>query len=378
MLSSRRLMSSSRVIVSVTNDLSTDQRVHKVCTYLKHRGCDVFLVGRKLATSLPLDREYRTKRMRLLFNKGAMFYAEFNVRLFFYLLFRRVDILLANDLDTLLANKTAHRFKSAHLVYDTHEYFTEVPELVSRPKVQRVWERIEQRIFPKLNHVYTVNQSIADLYQKKYGKELKVVRNVSPRMEIQKVPRESLGLPKNRKILILQGSGINVDRGAEELLAAMDYLDGYLLLIVGSGDVIPILRERAEKREDVVFVERQPYERMMQYTACADMGVSLDKDTNVNYRYSLPNKVFDYIHAGIPVLASGLVEVRNIVETYQVGAIIPSHEPTEIAHTIKRFFESVDLMELEKRLQSAANELNWEAETDVLDQIYDPLLSDSR
>lgn len=368
-------MARKKVIVSVTNDLVTDQRVHKVCTYLHNKGCDVTLVGRKRSNSLSIRRDYRIKRFRLLFNKGALFYAGYNMRLFFYLLFKKADILLSNDLDTLLANKTAARFKKCDLVYDAHEFFTEVPELVSRPRVQRIWERIERRIFPKLKHIYTVNHSIARLYKERYNKELKVVRNVSKRYEPDTVPtRKELGLPENKKIIILQGAGINVDRGSEELLAAMDYLEGYHLLIVGDGDVVPDLKVKASNRTDVTFVGRKPYATMMEYTMNADIGVSLDKDTNINYRYSLPNKIFDYIHAGIPILASGVVEVKTIIEQYGVGTIVPSHDPEAIAKTLEAFFLGLNEEELKVNLEKAANELNWQNETKVLDSIYEPLL----
>ncbi len=370
-------MSKTTVIVSVTNDLVTDQRVHKVCTYLQNKSCSVTLVGRRKTDSLPIQRSYRCKRFRLLFNKGALFYAEFNIRLFFYLLFKKADLFLSNDLDTLLANKTALRFKSTTtLVYDTHEFFTEVPELVSRPKVQKIWERIEARIFPKLEHIYTVNQSIADLYKKKYGKELFVVRNISPlNFFEEEVSRDDLNLPNDKKIVILQGAGINVDRGAEELLQAMDNLDGYHLIVVGSGDVLPILKELAKERQDITFVGKKPYAEMMRYTAHADVGVSLDKDTNINYRYSLPNKIFDYIHAGTPVVASDLVEVKNIIEKYGVGVIVSSHDPAEIAEKIRYVVEDIAMDKMKSKLKIAAEELNWENESLVLDKIYLPLLA---
>src|SRR6478735_10941986 len=117
-----------KIIVSVSNDLSTDQRVKKVCAYLHANGFEVVLLGRKLKNSLEItDRPYKTKRFNLWFNKGALFYANLNIRLFFYLLFHKSDWLLANDLDTLPANYYA-RGKRV-LVYDTHEIFCEVPEL---------------------------------------------------------------------------------------------------------------------------------------------------------------------------------------------------------------------------------------------------------
>ena len=165
------------------------------------------MVGRKLKSSKILEpRTYKTKRFNLFFDKGAKFYAEYNFRLCWYLIFRKVDVLVANDLDTLLANYSVSKFKPfSRLVYDSHEYFTEVPELIHRKKVKQIWETIEAWIFPKLKTIYTVNSSIAKLYADKYQKEIKVVRNISPSWEpVNLKSKKELGIPENKNLIILQ------------------------------------------------------------------------------------------------------------------------------------------------------------------------------
>jgi glycosyltransferase involved in cell wall biosynthesis len=352
----------------------TDNRVHKICTTLSEMGFEVTLVGRKLNNSLPLDRSYCTVRMRLLFTKGPFFYAEYNIRLFLILLFRKANILVANDLDTLLANYLVTLFRKRKLVYDSHEYFTGVPEIINRPFVKASWERIEKWIFPKLQVIYTVNESIARLYKDQYGKEIKVIRNVSNKLEQSaKITREDLGLPLDKKIIILQGAGINIDRGAEEAVQAMQYVDHAIFLIIGSGDVIEILKEMVTELhldEKVSFLGKLPFKQMIQYTQVADLGLTLDKDTNINYRYSLPNKVFDYIQAGIPVLASNLVEVANVVKSYQVGDIVESHDPLAIAKKMTEMLDDSRKAEWKENLKIAAEELCWEKESLKLKEIY--------
>ena len=352
----------------------TDNRVHKICTTLSEMGFELTLVGRKLKNSLPLERSYRTVRMRLLFTKGPLFYAEYNIRLFLYLLFRKADIHVANDLDTLLANYLASFFRNRKLVYDSHEYFTGVPEIINRPFVKASWERIEKWIFPKLKVIYTVNESIAKLYQDQYGKEVKVIRNVSKKLEQKTIKtREDLGLPKDKNIIILQGAGINIDRGAEEAVQAMQYVDNALFLIIGSGDVIEILKEMVTElnlNEKVSFLGKLPFNEMMQYTQVVDLGLTLDKDTNINYRYSLPNKVFDYIQAGIPVLTSNLVELANIVNLYGIGDIVKSHEPSVIAKKITEMLDGSKKEIWKENLKVAAVELCWEKESLKLKEIY--------
>ena len=365
-----------RVIVSVTNDLYTDQRVDKVCNFLVDNGYEVLLVGRKRKNSLELpQRNYKTYRMRLIFDKGAFFYAEFNIRLFFFLIIRRATVFLSNDLDTLLANYSAKIFRpKTELVYDSHEYFTEVPELQGRA-AKKVWEKIESFIFPKLNKIYTVNQSIADLYNKKYNKNLQIVRNVSPLWIPENIlSKKELGLPEDKKIIIIQGAGINVDRGAEEAVEAMKNVQNAVLIIVGDGDVVSQLKEYVSTNgltEKVLFFGKQPYKRMMNYTYYASIGLTLDKDTNINYRYSLPNKLFDYIHTETVVICTPLVEVRRIVETYEVGRVLDELTPEKLAQVINELLQDTETFERYKSncIQSKSS-LNWENETLVLNQIY--------
>ncbi len=367
-----------KVIVSVTNDLASDQRVHKVCTTLTNMGFDVLLVGRKLPNSPKLEeRIYKTKRMRLLFTKGPLFYAEYNKRLALLLLLHEFDLLVSNDLDTLLANYMVSKIKSKPLVYDSHEYFTEVPELQGR-KAKKVWERIEARIFPELKDIITVNMSIANLYQEKYGKELKVVRNIPFRKSnIEVLSKADLGIDEQQRIIILQGAGINVDRGAEEAVMAMQDVENAVLLIVGGGDVLELLKSMVvENRlaEKVRFIPRQPIDKLYGYTALADVGLSLDKDTNLNYRFSLPNKIFDYIQCGTPVLASDLPEVKNIIQSFDVGLILEEHAPKSIAKSLELMLNSDFKKTHKAQLEKAAKELVWENEEKVLKEIYTKFL----
>lgn len=365
------------VLVSVTNDLYTDQRVHKVCTFIQDQGYSVTLIGRKKKDSIDLPpRTYKTKRMKLLFEKGPLFYAAFNLRLFLYLISHRSSILVANDLDTLLANYAAKAFKpNTKLVYDTHEYFTEVPELTARPKVQKIWEGIESWIFPKLETIYTVNQSIADLYFNKYKKTLKVVRNISPLWKASDLKsKEELGLPTDKKIIILQGAGINIDRGAEEAVEAMSSIEGALLIIVGDGDVVPQLKSTVTEKgltDKVRFFGKQPYATMMNFTYWADLGLSLDKDTNINYKYSLPNKIFDYIHTSTPVVCTNLIEVKNVVIDNNVGVLVEPFTVNNLASCINATLSNSKLLdELKANCVSLAQDLNWEKETSILAEIY--------
>ena len=365
------------IIVSVTNDLYTDQRVRKVCEFLVSDNYTVTLVGRKLKQSKKMPATaYKTKRFPLIFTKGALFYANYNLRLFFYLLFHKADVLLANDLDTLFANHWAKKFKrKCKLVYDSHEYYCGVPELVSRPKVQKFWRSIEKRTVPKVDAMYTVNESIAAIYRKEYNREVKVVRNISDFKGIKnKKTRQELDLPTDKFIVLIQGAGINIDRGAEELIEAIQLVPNSLLIFVGDGDVVPLLKIKVKKESlenNIAFFGKRPYAELMNFTMVSDLGISMDKDTNINYRFSLPNKIFDYIHAGIPVLVSDLKEIKQIVEKYQVGLVCPSHDPAIIAEYLNRIKSDKELqLKFKNNTKKASVALNWANECLVLKSIY--------
>lgn len=364
-----------RIVVSVINDLVTDQRVRKVCQTLQSNGYDIILIGRKLQDSLPIKRPYKTHRMHLLFTKGFLFYAEYNTRLFFKLLFVKKDILLANDLDTLLPNYLISKIFKKKLVYDSHELFTEVPELTNRPGVQKVWLKIEKSIFPKLKNVITVNQIIADVYNKKYGVPVNIIRNISNKIEQVSPDKDlSIRIKGANKMLILQGSGINKDRGAEEAVAMMQYLEDTILVIVGGGDVfedLKILVTDLGLENKVKIMGRLPYDELLAYTKIADLGLSLDKNTNLNYEYSLPNKVFDYIQCQVPLMVSNRRVVAKLVTDNDIGVVFNEHHPKKMAETVQTAFENREQYRRWKQnLIPAAEKYNWENESKKLIAIY--------
>jgi len=372
-----------RVIFTVTNDVFTDQRVNKMAQTLKSLGFEPLIVGVKLRDSLPFSPEWAAiKRISLLFHKGFLFYAEYNLKLFFFLLFAKADLIVANDLDTLLAAHLAAKIRRKPMVYDTHEYFTGSPEIAHRPFRRWFWKGLEDLLFPRQKTIFTVNQSIAQLYEKKFGKKLHVVRNM-PRYRLpdQRITRKDLGLPEDKHIILLQGSGINVDRGTEELIMAMrpEYgIENALLLIIGGGNVIGQLKRQVNGEnlgERVLFLPKMPYEQLMQYTSLATIGVSLDKPDSLNYLFSLPNKLFDCIMAGTPVLVSDLSELRRIVDKYQVGKISKNHDPVQIANCIKEMLKDPDqLSHWKSNCLQAAIELNWEKEEMIIRGVYEGYL----
>lgn len=361
-----------KIIVSVTSDLVSDNRVHKVCTTLHNMGFDVMLVGRKLPASLPVEiRQYAVKRFSLLFHKGPQFYAAFNFRLFIFLLFSKFDILLSNDLDTLPANFIASKVKNKPLVYDSHEYFTEVPELINRPRVKKIWEWLEKKMVPSIKFAFTVCNSIAKIYEEKYGTPFKVVRNIPVAAEITlKTEKDD----KAEKIILYQGA-VNIGRGLEQAILAMHYVENAKLIIAGDGDIktkLEILVKKENLERKVEFTGRLSLGELAKLTPQADLGLSIEEDLGLNYRFALPNKLFDYIQAQVPVLITNLPEMAAIVNHYQIGEITESLEPQFLAGKITDALNNQEKRKVCKdNLSLAARELTWENEEKVVKEIFE-------
>ncbi len=401
-----------RILISVTNDLTSDNRVHRVCLTLHGMGFRILLVGRKLPASPPLSgRPYATRRMRLFCRKGPLFYAAYNIRLFLFLLFRRFDLLLANDLDTLPANRLAGWLRGKPVIYDSHEYFTEVPELVNRPRVKKIWEWLERRLVPGVAAAYTVSESIAKAYTRTYKIPFAVVRNLpmaspapffpGPQRDtrshsaseedkescapcggnvapesIPEEDRNSSGSGDDRKVIVYQGA-LNLGRGLENAIRAMQYLPEALLLLAGCGDretELKLLASRL-KLPNVRFPGRIAPEELVNWTRQAHLGISLEEDLGLNYRYALPNKLFDYIQARVPVVVSPLPEMSRIVSYYHIGLIAPSADPEVLAATFREALtQGEQRKEWLTNLERAARELTWENEEHKIRGIFEQFL----
>jgi glycosyltransferase involved in cell wall biosynthesis len=362
------------IYISVTSDLVSDQRVQRISSLLASGNAEVFLIGRDLGTfPVGLSSKIMVFRFRMLFKKGFQFYAFYNIRLFFFLLFRkRIDLLVSNDLDTLAANYLISKIKKCELVYDSHEYFTEVPELIGRNFVKKIWGKIESFIVPKLKYAYTVNDSLADIFKQKYGTKFEVVRNV-PDLDITTATYVLPEKFKSKKIILYQGS-VNMGRGLEMMIDLMGEMNNLVLIIAGSGDVLVDLKKKAKDlglEEKVFFTGRLNPDVLKALTKQADLGISLEQNMGLNYYFALPNKIFDYIHAQIPVLCSDFPEMKKIIDETQTGLTVDSRNKNQIKEKISEMINNEDLRSAwKKNANIASQKYCWRNEQKILIQLY--------
>lgn len=328
-----------RILIAVTSDLATDQRVLKIAETFHSEGWQVLLVGRLLPGSMDFHSTYQHLRMKLLFRTGFLFYFEYTIRLFFKALFTSGDYIYANDSDTLLACYIASSIRRKKLIFDAHELFPEVPELQNRPFVKKAWQTIENLIIPHLIRTLTVCESIALYYQQKYGIEMKVVRNVPYlRESTDNIP---LPVENGKKIILYQGA-LNTGRGLEWIIDAMPQIENAVLYIIGDGDLREQLKLQVENlklNDRVIFHGKVEASELYRYTPSADLGLCLLENKGMSYFYALPNRIFDYIHAGVPVLSSPFPEIKKIVESHKTGILTDDHSSEILASLINNILK---------------------------------------
>jgi glycosyltransferase involved in cell wall biosynthesis len=364
-------LKNKKIFVALTNDVSTDYRVHKICNYLISKKYDVVVYGRVLPNTIKVKRDYKIVRKKHFFNNNFLFYAEFNLRLFFYLIFKKFDYILSNDLDTLPACFFASKIKTTELVYDSHELFSEGPELQGRKFVQGFWRILEDFFLPKVKKAYTVSQSIVEFYDDKYQNKMGLIRNIPLKKDILEV--EEVAFPTTNKTILYQGV-LNPGRGLKPMIKALKFIDDLDLIIIGYGKVEEELKAFVVKEkmtERVHFLGRIARDKLFNYTKKATLGMVLEEPLGLSFQYSLPNKLFDYIHAGIPIVAGNLPEISRIIKEHKVGVLVDDYQPKTIAKVIKNLLnDALLLLEIKENQQKAKEVLCWEKESKKLDKYF--------
>lgn len=356
-----------KVLVSVFNNLYTDQRVEKVCRTLSENGYEIELIGNDWGGLPEMQRPYPFSRISLKSKSLKLAYPEFNWKLYFELL-KRADkntVLLSNDLDALLANRLVSRKLRIPLVFDSHEIFTEMPAINGR-FTQKIWRLLQKAIVPKLEFVMTASESYADWFAKTYGIERPiVVQNFPLRIEN---PQNYSEINSN-KVILYQGV-INPSRGLDKMIPAMQHIENAEFWICGDGpkkEEYVALTKTLGLEEKVKFLGKLLPEKLREITKKADVGLSIEENNGLSYYYSMPNKVSDYIQQRVPVVVSDFPEMGKVIERFEVGEKIGNH--SELVEKIgivlrngKKFYED--------HLNKAASELCWEKEEPKITALF--------
>ncbi|HET9057472.1 MAG TPA: glycosyltransferase [Chitinophagaceae bacterium] len=363
-----------KIVFSVTNDLNYDQRMIRICSSLSAAGYKILLVGRARTQSTTLDtRPYEQKRLNCWFQKGKVFYIEYNIRLFFFLLFTKMDCICAIDLDTILPCYFISVIKKTKRVYDAHELFCEMKEIVTRPFIYKTWKCIERLAVPKFQHGYTVNQPIADEFKKLYNVNYSIIRNVPilhPSDNMQKTAAVE------QRFLLYQGD-VNEGRSFETLIPAMKKVP-LPLIVYGDGNFFEQAKQLVKQNnleDKVIFKGRIKPEELRSITPKAYLGITFFENNGLSNYLSLANKFFDYIHAGVPQLCVGYPAYKEINNQFEVAHLIDDLSAENIATQLNFLLDNNVLYNrLRQNCLEARKVLNWQTEEKELITFYKKLL----
>lgn len=320
-----------RIIFTVTNDLSYDQRMIRICTSLATAGYRVRLVGRQRSSSKPLvNQPFEQKRLKCWFEKGKFFYLEYNIRLFLFLFFVKYDAIGAVDLDTILPGLLVSRLKGKKIIYDAHEYFTETPEVVRRPGIKRIWEAVARFAIPRVDAAMTVGARLAEIMSQQYNKTFEVIHNV---------PFRQHEIAQPIKNIILYQGVLNEGRGLEQAIEAMSFIENAELWLAGEGDLSEVLRQKAidlQLENKIKFLGYIPPSELRNITLQAKIGLNLLENRGLSYYYSLANKCFDYIQAGLPSIQMHFPEYQQLNKERAVFILLHDLKVELLIHAIQR------------------------------------------
>lgn len=341
----------------------------RICRTLSDTGFEVEIIGRKRKKSIQLQtKKYKQIRLNCFFEKGKLFYIEYNFYLFLYLLFKKCDIISSVDLDTILPCTLISKIRSKKLVFDAHEYFTEVPEVTNRKIVKGIWEIVAKGCIPQANKAYTVGESLAEIFIKKYKKDFSVIQNV-PNLNDKKNFKHQI--PNSKPIILYQGA-LNEGRGIEETIGTMKNIDAEFW-IAGEGDLSGIVRKKVLENnlsDKIKFLGYVSPDDLKAITQKATVGINVLQNKGLSYYYSLSNKFFDYMHAGIPQVCASFPEYQKINDTFEIALLCECNE-NAIFESINQLLKDKSLYEnLQSNCLKAALVYNWKNEEQKLILIY--------
>jgi hypothetical protein len=360
-------------------DVFYDQRLGRTIKTLQDAGFVIHVFARHLFSE-KLQSNYRTTRYKPLFKGGPLSYIEFNLRALIFLLFRSRTVVCSIDLDTLISAIVAKKLKGHTVIYDAHEYFVESPELVNRPFIRNLWNKIGNYCIPRSDYAYTVGEEIADEMEKKYKIGFEVVRNIPEEVDLESISNVSIPNIEQKQYILYQGA-LNVGRGIESLIEVMQFYPELHLVIAGKGDLELTLKKMTAELhiDNITFTGNLLPIQLKSLTQHAWIGVNLLENMGKSYYLSLANKFFDYIQANIPQICIDFPEYRKINSKYNFAVMAPDCSVSTLKTCIETLINDSHYYDLLKaNTVIASKELNWNAESKKLTHLYQKWTSKKR
>jgi len=361
-------------------DIHYDSRLSRCVETLSSCGYQVTVL---MATEKSEEREFTGAQIRSLFVRpwasGKLRFLSFYLKALWPALRAKADCYFASDLYTLPIAYLAARLGHARLIYDSRELYSSIAALRDRRQTQRFWSYVERKIVPRTDAVFTVNDALAESISNRYSiSKPTALLNCPSRQVVHRSGRlrTVLTIPPGSRILLYQG-GLQQGRGIDIMLSVIKKVSGGVLVLIGNGNLksltLEIIKREGLDRK-VFLLDAVPVSQLLEYTASADIGLCLIENFGASYYHSLPNKLFEYVAAGIPVVASNFPEIRHFVESNGVGLCVDPTSEHDVVKAIERLLTDTDLYRaLVHHCIQTADRYTWENESRKLREVIDSL-----
>ncbi len=371
-----------KVVNLVFNDFTNDNRVLKMSRSLQNNGYEVTVLATNFKKNLPREEKiegFTVKRI----NVGGFRFLPLNLFLFWLAIIknsRNANIIHANDLYALPPAYVIKKFfnRDVKIVYDCHEHETEGDIYIGKPIISFFAKLFERKMIYDADAVLTVSKSIAEDYVKIYNIEEPILVLNSPLIEgVEKknLFREELNIPDDKEIFLFQGKNLP-GRGLDDLIEVFKRLEDInkdiVLVLLVYGEGLEEIKESIKGSKNIYWHEKVSVLEYMDYVSSADWGIYLMENICKNHDYALPNKVFDYLMAGLPIVISDLKEVSRVVQENRIGYTVNAKNREKVVNLLKDFDKDTKKQFLTD-IKEASKKFSWEEQEKVLLKIYDSL-----
>jgi glycosyltransferase involved in cell wall biosynthesis len=363
------MSSKNKVLITFLGNLNYDTRCKNLFNTLKVNDYEVEFLGFDWLT-----KDFKSVEADITINKlhkgflSLSFYLKFVWHIKLYLMTSRASIIFAEDIYTLPFAVIFGKLKRARVIYDSRELYGHLAGLKGKKTKQGFWRIVEKVFIKKVDHIITTGKLDSDFLIKKYKVDDPILLRNLPRYFKPKVEhnlRSLFRIEKNKKILLYQGV-IHKGRGLRPAFEALKELQNCVLVIIGDGEFENHYKNLAMEmgiNDQVIFAGKINQDEILSYTKTADVGLSIIENISLSYYYALPNKLFEYIMAEIPVVVSNLPQMKEVVEKHEVGMVVDLDNPDELVKAIKQLIADEDLCKkFKENCRTASQELNWENE----------------
>ncbi len=368
-----------RVVSFVLNNFTNDNRVHKTARSLAEAGYDVTVMALKRGDVKVREEMdgFKIRRIELmsdLLPDGKIF-SVFRLAELVTKTFNngdRFDICHCNDFEPMIvASLWKKQNPSLKIVYDTHEYAREKNGLNGLKKL--FVRSVEPLLIKNADEVITVSEGIATEYRRLFGLEkVNVIYNAPHKEKTNRrdLLQKNLGIGREKKIFLYQG-GLAKGRGVELLIKSFERLQetNAVLVFMGYGDLITKVQEAADRETNIYYHPVVPYDEIVAHTSSADFGLLSVENVCLSYYYCMPNKMFEYIHAQIPIITTNLHDCKNLIEEEKIGLVIPEFTVDKTVETIEEALK-IDTAQFAPGLRAAKEKFHWAIEEKKLLGIY--------